>query len=311
METHLQQFLHYIEFERGYTANTLYAYKNDLGQFQKFILTQELSAWESLTPEILEQFAAMLQNRNYQPATVARKIASTRSFLHFLFTEDVISQELSTWLHQPKVGRRLPKALSQEDVQQLLKTAALRETPLGLRNHALLEVLYATGLRATEVITLQIGDVNFTEGTLRCVGKGDKERVVPFHDRAQDSLTRYIETGRPFLLRDSGESTIFLNREGRPLTRQGLWFIIRQCSQDAGLGNQVSPHTLRHTFATHLLEGGAELREIQEFLGHASITTTQIYTEVSSQRKRAAYDRAHPRAFAQEAAGELDKQEAP
>ncbi len=311
METHLQQFLHYIEFERGYTANTLYAYKNDLGQFQKFTLTQELSDWGALTPEILEQFAATLQNRNYQPATVARKIATTRSFLHFLFTENVISQELSTWLHQPKVGRRLPKALSQEDVQQLLETAALRETPLGLRDHALLEVLYATGLRATEVITLQLGDVNFTEGTLRCVGKGDKERVVPLHDRAQESLKRYIKTGRPFLLHHAGAATIFLNREGQPLTRQGLWFIIQQCAQNAGLENQVSPHTLRHTFATHLLEGGAELREIQEFLGHASITTTQIYTEVSSRRKRAAYDQAHPRAFARESEDKLDKQEAP
>ena len=311
METHLQQFLNYIEFERGYTANTIYAYTNDLGQFQRFTQTQELSAWAALTPEILEQFAAMLQNRNYQPATVARKIATTRSFLHFLFTEDVISQELSKWLHQPKVGRRLPKSLSQEMVQQLLETAALRKTPLGLRDHALLEVLYATGLRATEVITLQIGDVNFTEGTLRCVGKGDKERVVPLHERAQNSLKHYIKAGRPFLLRDSGESTIFLNREGNPLTRQGLWFIIQQCSQNAGLGNQVSPHTLRHTFATHLLEGGAELREVQEFLGHASITTTQIYTKVSSRRKRAAYDRAHPRAFAQETEDGLDKQETP
>lgn len=311
METHLQQFLQYIEFERGYTANTIYAYKNDLGQFQGFTQTQELSAWESLTPEILEQFVAMLQNHNYQPATIARKVASTRSFLHFLFTENVISQELSKWLHQPKVGRRLPKALSQEDVEQLLKTAALRKTPLGLRDHALLEVLYATGLRATEVVTLQLGDVNFTEGTLRCVGKGDKERVVPLHERAQDSLKRYIKAGRPFLLCDSGESTIFLNREGQPLTRQGLWFITQQCSQNAGLENQVSPHALRHTFATHLLEGGAELREVQEFLGHASITTTQIYTEVSSRRKRAAYDRAHPRAFTREAKGELNKQEAP
>ena len=311
METHLQQFLHYIEFERGYTANTIYAYKNDLGQFQKFAQTQELNAWESLTPEILEQFAAMLQNRNYQPATIARKIATTRSFLHFLFTEDVISQELSKWLHQPKVGRRLPKALSQEDIQQLLKTAALHKTPLGLRDQALLEVLYATGLRATEIITLRLGDVNFTEGTLRCVGKGDKERAIPLHDRAQESLKRYIQTGRPFLLSDSGESTIFLNREGQPLTRQGLWFIIQQCAQNAGLEKQVSPHTLRHTFATHLLEGGAELREVQEFLGHASITTTQIYTEVSRRRKRAAYDRAHPRAFAQDAEGKLNKQETP
>lgn len=302
MHTRLKQFLNYVQYERGYAANTLAAYRRDLGQLLDFMATQELTAWADLKPELLERFCAALHERRYSPATVARKIAAARSFLHFLFTEGVLPQELTEWLPQPKVGRRLPHALTQEKIERLLKAAAGQETPLKLRDRALLEVLYATGLRATEAVALRANDVDLAAGVLRCVGKGNKERLIPLHAHAQQILSHYLAEARPFLLTNTGETTLFLNRVGHPLTRQGLWFIIQQYAREAGLEDRVTPHTLRHSFATHLLDGGADLREVQQFLGHASITTTQIYTEVSSQRKRAVYDQAHPRAF--EANGE-------
>ncbi len=300
MQTHLKQFLNYMQYERGYAANTLAAYRRDLEQLRTFMVTQDLQSWAALSPELLERFGAMLQTQAYSPATVARKIAAARSFLHFLFTEGIITQELTEWLPQPKVGRRLPHALSQEEIEQLLEAAAGQETPLKLRDQALLEVLYATGLRATEAIALRASDVDLNSGVLRCMGKGSKERLIPLHPRACQILSRYLKEARPFLLTNAGEPILFLNRVGQPLTRQGLWFIIQQYAREAGLEDRVTPHTLRHSFATHLLDGGADLREVQEFLGHASITTTQIYTEVSSQRKRAVYDQAHPRAFESE-----------
>ena len=311
MQTHLKQFLNYMQYERGYAANTLAAYRRDLEQLRTFMVTQDLQSWAALSPELLERFGAMLQTQAYSPATVARKIAAARSFLHFLFTEGIVTQELTEWLPQPKVGRRLPHALSQEEIEQLLEAAAGQETPLKLRDQALLEVLYATGLRATEAIALRASDVDLNSGVLRCMGKGSKERLIPLHPRARQILSRYLKEARPFLLTNAGEPILFLNRVGQPLTRQGLWFIIQQYAREAGLEDRVTPHTLRHSFATHLLDGGADLREVQEFLGHASITTTQIYTEVSSQRKRAVYDQAHPRAFESEDDSSHHEEETP
>ncbi|MDY0019322.1 MAG: site-specific tyrosine recombinase XerD [Anaerolineae bacterium] len=297
MEAQLQQFLHYIQFERGYTANTLAAYHNDLEQLQDFLKEAHVAGWEGVTPDLLDDFLTSLGASEYNPTTIARKVASVRSFFHFLFTEGVISSELAEWLRQPRVGRRLPHALSEEDVQRLIQAADADGTALETRDRALLELMYATGLRATEVVTLTLQDVNTKEGTVRCTGKGNKERLIPLYETACKALQVYIQEARPFLLRDPGKGSLFLNRGGRPLTRQGIWFIIQHYAKKVGLEDRVTPHTLRHTFATHLLTGGAELREVQQFLGHASITTTQIYTEVSNQRKRAVYDQAHPRAF--------------
>jgi integrase/recombinase XerD len=296
MNTELQQFLRYVQFERGYSTNTIAAYAGDLARFQEFIQTSGVVKWEALSPEVLEDFVTSLQDQEYSAATTGRKIAAVRSFLHFLFTEGVVGRELADWLHQPKVGKRLPHTLSRGAVRDLLAAAAVEDTPLGLRDRALLEILYATGMRATEVVNLMVGDIDVARGAVSCVGKGNKERLIPVHPVALVCLKRYIEEGRPFLLRDTAEKTLFLNNLGKPLTRQGLWFLVQYYARAAGLGAWVTPHTLRHTFATHLLDGGADLREVQQFLGHANITTTQIYTEVSSQRKREVYDQAHPRA---------------
>ncbi|MBN1259565.1 MAG: site-specific tyrosine recombinase XerD [Anaerolineae bacterium] len=296
MKAYVEQFLKYIKFERGYAANTLAAYQRDLAQLLAFTEQQGVTRWDQLTPENLEAFIASLQGQDYRASTIARKVAAARSFLHFLFTEGVISSELSEWLKQPRVGRRLPRALTRDEIEQLLATTEKDLSPLGLRDRALIETLYATGLRATEAIALTTSDLDFEGGSVRCIGKGDKERLIPLHERALKALRRYITEGRPFLLQSAGENTLFLNKSGHPLTRQGLWFIIQQHANAADLARRVTPHMLRHSFATHLLDGGADLRDVQQFLGHASIATTQIYTEVSSQRKRAVYDRSHPRA---------------
>ncbi len=301
MELYVRRFLSYIQFERGYSGNTLAAYKNDLNQLARFVQEAGLERWEALTPAVLDDFVAMLQERKLSSASVSRKVAAARSFIHFLFSEGLIANELVNWLHQPKVAKRLPHTLSEEEVGQLLHIASLEQTPLGLRDQALMELLYATGMRASEVIRLQVDDLDLDNGAIRCLGKGDKERLIPLHQTVREILRRYLEDGRLFLLREAAEKTVFVNRSGKPLTRQGLWFLVQNYAQAAGLGDWVTPHTLRHSFATHLLDGGAELREVQQFLGHANITTTQIYTEVSSRRKREVYDRAHPRAHCADA----------
>jgi integrase/recombinase XerD len=274
----------------------LAAYRTDLKQLHRFVRKANVQAWEDLTPEVLECFVEALQDREYRSSTVARKVATARSFLNFLFAEGVVTQELADRMHIPKVGKRLPRTLSHQDVKRLLKAASLEATPLSLRDRAILELLYATGLRASELVQLQVRDLDLEKRTVRCMGKGNKERVVPVHGAACEHFRQYLEEGRPFLLRDAVERTLFVNNLGQPLTRQGLWFLVQHYAHAAGLGDWVTPHTLRHTFATHLLDGGAELREVQQFLGHANITTTQIYTEVSQRRKRQAYDAAHPRA---------------
>ncbi len=296
MNFHTEQFLKYIEYERGYADNTLAAYRGDLKQLLAFVDEEGLKSWQELTPEMLQDFVGWLHER-YSSSSVARKVAASRSFLKFLFAEGVLESDMTEWLQQPKVGRRLPKALTHEEIEMLLEAAAQDETPLGLRDHALIEVLYASGLRATEAVALATHDIDFEQGTLRCMGKGSKERIIPLHNKALKATKTYITKGRPFILRKAKETILFLNHIGQPLTRQGLWFIVQQCAEVAGLEDKVTPHTLRHTFATHLLEGGADLRELQQFLGHASISTTQIYTKVTSRRKREAYDQAHPRAF--------------
>ncbi len=304
MEQMIQAFLEHLRVERGYSEHTLTAYQRDLHQFLDYITAQQVDSWSGLGLQQLEAFSTWLGHQAYKPTSVSRKLASVRSFLHFLFREEQLAHDLAVHVHQPKVGLRLPKTLLLDEVQRLLEVAHRdEETPTGQRNAALLEVLYATGLRVSELVALNIQDVSLATGTVRCIGKGNKERELPLHARARESLELYLREGRIFLQRSSGEEALFLNRNGRRLTRQGVWGILRVCAREAGL-EALTPHTLRHTFATHLLDGGADLREIQHFLGHASITSTQIYTHVSGQRKREVYNRAHPRAHYPHQTGE-------
>lgn len=300
-------FLAYLEFERHLSRNTLEAYRADLLQFGKFL---EKSGNDALTADHrqLGEFMAGLAegDRDHKPAaasTLQRKAACLRSFYRHLRRERVIEHDPTAELRAPKKTQKLPNVLSRAEVAKLMESPSGTE-PAALRDRALLEVMYACGLRASEVIGLEISDIDLKSGVLRARGKGSKERMVPVGSQAVGALRHYLERGRPELLRPFGrwsgggghESHVFVNQRGSGLTRQGLYKIVQGHARQVGLEEKMSPHTLRHTFATHLLAGGCDLRAVQEMLGHADIATTQVYTHLSAERLRDAYHSAHPRA---------------
>ena len=246
---------------------------------------------------MLSDYVMELRDRDYAPTTVARKIAAAKSFFNFLVNEALVTEDPTEDLASPKVGRPLPKHLSHQEVELLLAQPDKKGTaPDGLRDKALLQLVYATGMRVTEMISLDVGDVNLESGMVRCMGKGSKERIIPMHQEAVAVIDTYVRQGRPGLLRSILEPALFLNRRGQRLTRQGFWLILKNYAAEAGFRSKITPHVLRHSFATHMLRGGAPLRNVQELLGHANISTTQVYTHLTSDHVRQEYDKAHPRA---------------
>jgi integrase/recombinase XerD len=292
-------FLAYLEFERGLSRNTLEAYRSDLLQFGRFLEERKLSAAD-LEARDVSDFLAGLAGGNgsgkpASPATVHRKAACLRSFFRHLRREGVRDSDPTATLTPPRRGRKLPQVLTRGEVELLLGQPKGTE-PSPLRDRALLELMYACGLRASEAIGLEVGDVDLDDKILRARGKGSKERIVPVGATAAAAVRIYLERGRPALVKGSAEPHLFVNFRGGPLTRQGLYKIVLRHARSAGLEDRLSPHTLRHTFATHLLAGGCDLRSVQEMLGHADVATTQLYTHLSSQRLKDVYFKAHPRA---------------
>jgi integrase/recombinase XerD len=302
MEASIQEFLDYLTAEKGSSDNTVAAYHNDLTQFYAFItqsgLIQEDPSWAAVTRDHLINYILFLKEREYASATVARKVAAMKSFFQFLLHTDVISDNPAEDLDSPKVRKQLPQVLSADEVDRLLALPAESgRSPKALRDTALLELMYATGMRVSEVASLTLDDLDLEAGTVRCMGKGSKERVIPLYAHAGEAVQDYLDNGRNALLGDNlSERTLFLNPRGERLTRQGLWLIIKGYAREIDLDDRVTPHILRHSFATHMLNGGAGLREVQKLLGHANISTTQVYTHVSRDRLREVYDAAHPRA---------------
>lgn len=305
MKTRVDAFLNHLLVEKDFSPNTTAAYHNDLQQLLDFVRARSNSApgsqaWATVDRPLLSEYIIHLRSdRSYAPTTVARKVAAIKSFFSFLLDEGEIKLDPTEELSAPKVGRALPRPISEEQVALLLQQPAKRKTPEGKRDQAMLELLYATGLRVSELMSLNLPDVQLQagRGQVRCLGKGRKERIIPIHDRAVQVLHDYIEEARHELLRhDSNEQAIFLNRRGERLTRQGFWLILKNYAQEAHIEVAITPHTLRHTFATHMLRGGAPLRNVQELLGHANISTTQVYTQLTSDYVRQEYDKAHPRA---------------
>jgi integrase/recombinase XerD len=301
MRQQLEDFVHFMSVEKGHSENTLVAYRNDLTQFIETLEARvpPLTSWSEVSQDVVVAYLSQLRERGYASSTVARKIAALKSFFKFLVDEGVMGQNPTTTLDSPKVKKRLPRTLTSEDVERLL-TAPTRGTgPKAQRDTALLELLYATGVRVTELVMLGMDDVNLAAGIVRVRhGKGDKERIIPIHERAVQVLRDYVEKGRPSLSKSGGDTlALFLNHRGQRLTRQGAWLIIKEHAQAAGIQTTVTPHMLRHSFATHMLESQkATLADVQHFLGHANISTTQIYTQVTGDHKRRVYDEAHPRA---------------
>jgi integrase/recombinase XerD len=300
-------FLAYLEFERGLSRNTLDAYRTDLLQYGRFLEERKVSALDA-SPGDVADFLQKLATGTpangdvparapASPATIHRKSACLRSFYRHLRRDGLLDTDPTATLSAPRRTRKLPQVLTRGEVEKLLSQPRGTE-PAALRDRALLELMYACGLRASEAIGLELMDVDIEEGVLRARGKGSKERVVPIGQAAIAALRPYLERGRPALVKGSAEPHLFVNFRGGSLTRQGLYKIVRRHALTAGFADRMSPHTLRHTFATHLLAGGCDLRSVQEMLGHADVSTTQLYTHLSSERLKDVYFRAHPRATA-------------
>jgi integrase/recombinase XerD len=295
-------FLAYLEFERGLSRNTLDAYRTDLLQFGRFLEERDVSALEAQPSDIADFLEALARGDGDRrapasPATIHRKSACLRSFYRHLRRDGLLEGDPTATLSTPRRARKLPQVLTRGEVEKLLSQPRGTE-PSALRDRALLELMYACGLRASEAIGLELMDVDVEDGVLRARGKGSKERIVPIGQAALKALRSYLERGRPGLVKGAPEAHLFVNFRGGQLTRQGLYKIVRRHALTAGLADQMSPHTLRHTFATHLLAGGCDLRSVQEMLGHADVSTTQLYTHLSSERLKDVYFRAHPRASA-------------
>jgi integrase/recombinase XerD len=299
IEPLILDFLAYLELERGLSRNTLEAYRSDLLQYGEFLDRRSLSATQARHREIaafLSELADGVEGRPPVAATtLGRKVACLRSFYRHLRREGMIDHDPTAELRGPPKTQRLPRVLSRDEINRLLDQPRGVD-PLALRDRALLELMYACGLRASEAVGLDLADVDLEEGLLRARGKGSKERLVPIGRTALAALRGYSRSGRPLLLGERSASRLFLNRRGSGLTRQGLYKIVQGHARRAGLADKMSPHTLRHTFATHLLAGGCDLRSLQEMLGHADLATTQVYTHLSAERLKDAYFSAHPRA---------------
>jgi integrase/recombinase XerD len=291
-------FLAYLEFERGLSRNTLEAYRSDLLQFGRFLTRRNSDALRATGVDVSDFLADLATGNGHpaaSPATIHRKAACLRSFYRHLRREGMLEGDPTASITSPRRGRRLPKVLNRAEVARLLEQPRGTE-PTGLRDRALLELMYACGLRASEAVGLELRDIDLEAGVLRARGKGSKERIVPIGGMAVEATHRYLRRGRKRLVGTRNVTTVFVNFRGEPLTRQGLYKIVRRHAVAAGLAERMSPHTLRHTFATHLLAGGCDLRAVQEMLGHSDVATTQIYTHLSSERLKDVYFKAHPRA---------------
>ena len=301
MSTQIERFLGHLSVERGLSGNTIAAYRRDLARYASFLSSRGVRDARAVDDAAVAGFIARLSSSThhegtpYRATSVVRALSSVRSFHRFLMREGRADRDPSAGVVRPKLPRSLPRPLSVADVQRLLASPA-DATPAGLRDRAVLETLYGSGLRVSELVGLDVDDLEMEEGSVRVMGKGSKERDVPLGGYARSALAAYLTRARPALATARSRSALFLNQRGGRLTRQGCAKILAAQVRRAGIGKRVTPHTLRHSFATHLLEGGADVRVVQELLGHASVATTQIYTLVTKEHLREVYFTAHPRA---------------
>lgn len=299
MDDSVGQFLSFLAVEKGASSNTIAAYRNDIQQFTGFTSGRRNGkGWSVIDRGEILEYVGDLQRKQYAQATVARKVAAVKSFFGFLTAEGMIPGDPTETLSSPRVGKPLPRPISPEQIDELLEQPLRRNTPEAKRDKAMLELLYATGMRVSELVSLDVESIVLSadRAYVRCLGKGSKERSIPIHEHGAEAVKAYIDEARPLLVRKSDERALFVNRRGERLTRQGFWLILKSYAKLAKLDVHVTPHTLRHSFATHMLKGGAPLRNVQELLGHANISTTQVYTQITTDHVREVYERAHPRA---------------
>ena len=294
MNHYLDHYLNYLAVERGLANNTLDAYGRDLARYLDYLESQKIVALENISAAMVLRFLSHLKNAGLSPRSRARALAALRTFHKFLVREKITKDNPTDQVASPKSLTALPHTLAPLDVESLLSSPK-GESPLAWRDRAMLEIIYATGLRVSELVSLKLSDLQMDVGYLTAFGKRSKQRIVPLGESAIAALQEYLQNGRPGLEKQKGSHFLFLNRSGEGLTRQGFWKIIKRRALEAGISQSITPHTMRHSFATHLLENGADLRSVQAMLGHADISTTQIYTHVTRERLRKMHAEHHPR----------------
>lgn len=295
MDEQVQEFLIYLQVEKGLAENTLVAYKHDLQKLISYLKKEQLADFKDVDKNLLAGYFYFLRKNKEAPSSTARQLAAIRGFFKFLCMEEYLEMNPAIYLEPPKLPQILPRVLSEVDVDKLLENPQGID-PLTLRDKAMLELMYATGMRVSEMVKLKLPQINLDLAYVRCLGKGNKERIIPLGKNAARSVQNYLEKSRPKLIKNPREEILFLNHHGKGITRQGFWKIIKKRAKEAGIDPEITPHTLRHSFATHLLNNGADLRSVQEMLGHADVSTTQIYTHLTKSKLREIYLKTHPRA---------------
>ncbi|NMD42694.1 MAG: site-specific tyrosine recombinase XerD [Firmicutes bacterium] len=295
MQTLLEQFSHYLTVEKGLARNTVDSYRRDLTIFFAFLEQQGIASPSKVNRNLITSYLLGLKEAGRASSTISRNVASIRSFFTFLVQEDLLEENPSQLVKAPRIEKKLPRVLTTKEVDRLLQQPR-SDGQAGQRDKAMLELLYASGIRVTELVSLNLTDFSPEAGFLRCRGKGMKERIVPIGSVAVKCVCEYIGSSRQKMLKRREEKALFLNHHGRRLTRQGFWKILKKYVRQSQLNGEVTPHTLRHSFATHLIENGADLRSVQEMLGHSDISTPQIYTQITRRKIREVYDKTHPRA---------------
>lgn len=293
MEREIMNFISYLHNIKKTSNNTELSYKRDLGKMRQYLEENGISGLNDITEEVLDSYIVYLEENQFAAATISRNIASMKAFFHYLCKEGIIERDVSVGLKAPKIEKKMPEILTPEEVIWLLEQPK-GDTPKEIRDKAMLELLYATGIRVTELITLKVSDVNMQMGFIIC-RDGSKERVIPFGAAAKKAMTNYLEKARNVMLFDLQSDILFVNCSGQPMSRQGFWKLIKYYAKKAGIMADITPHTLRHSFAAHLVENGADLRSVQEMLGHSDISTTQVYATLTHNRIREVYSKAHPR----------------
>jgi len=294
MKELIDSFLDYLTVERGLAKNTIIAYRQDLNIYLGFIIKRGYNALSQISKNDITEFMLSAKDKGISPVSISRRLAAIRMFHRFLARERVLKSDPTTLIDSPKLWKKVPDTLSLNEVEALIAQPDPRDFQ-GARDRAILETLYATGMRVSEATGLKVADVNLDIGFLRCIGKGNKERVIPLGKKAIHSIKRYSEFSRPHFLKDKTSDVLFINRSGAKLSRQSVWKLIKQYAKEAKIKKPIKVHTLRHSFATHLLEVGADLRSVQEMLGHSSISTTQIYTHIDKERLKKIHKMFHPR----------------
>jgi len=292
LENNLKEFINYIYIEKKLSDNTKNAYNQDLSNYIEYLSEKGITSPDKIKKEDIIKYIGNL-SENISSRSVNRKIVSIKSFHKFLVRESIIKTNVTSDIDSPKIGKYLPKVLNIEEINKLLDIKPV--TPFDYRNKAMLELMYATGLRVSELVNLKLDDINLEMAIVRCMGKGSKERMIPLGDIAVHSLSNYIKFYRSLMLKKTQTNILFINNHGKPLTRQGFFITLKSIAREKGIRTDFSPHTLRHSFATHLIEYGADLRSVQELLGHSDISTTQIYTHVAQNKIKKDYDAFHPR----------------